>query len=99
MATKSAGILLFAITLFFVSPSLGSLDIDGDGVPDVPLIVLHGSSGQNLQAVQIDRQDRIVRGISSPVSEPTWNNSGLMVRRNEADLRTAELDSPIPLRC
>jgi len=40
-AATLAKILLIAITLFHVGPQLGSLDIDGDGIPDIPVVVTH----------------------------------------------------------
>lgn len=98
MATKSAGIVLIAMTLFFLGPQLGSIDIDGDGVPDVPVIVLEGSSGQNSQGI-LDGQTGIAHAIASPFSELTCNDSGLMVRRSPANLRTAAPESHKPLRC
>lgn len=42
-----AKILLIAITLFFLGPQLGSLDIDCDGIPDVPLVVTHVNAPLN----------------------------------------------------
>lgn len=98
-ATKSAAILLFAVTLFFVGPQLGSLDIDGDGVPDVPVLVMDGSGGQNVQARRIDAQARIARDIASLFSELARNHPGLVERRIAANLRTAGPESRTPLRC
>ena len=40
-AATCAKILLIAITLFSLGPQLGSLDIDGDGIPDIPVVVTH----------------------------------------------------------
>lgn len=97
MATKSAVLALTAMTLFFVGPQLGSIDIGGDGVADVPVMVMDCGSGNNVQGARLDRQARIARAIA-PFSELTCNDSGLMVRRSPANLRTAGPESLRPLR-
>lgn len=93
MTNISAAILLFAIAFFSLGPQLGSLDIDGDGVPDVPVMVMNGCSGPNVEAVPIDGQ------TSSPYSELTCSDSGLVEHINAADLRIRRLESLAPLRC
>ena len=40
----TAKILLFSITLLLIGPQLGGLDADGDGYPEVPIIVLKRSA-------------------------------------------------------
>ena len=39
------GLLLVSILHFYAGPQFGSLDADGDGTPEVPIIVLSSSSG------------------------------------------------------
>ena len=99
MANTPAAILLFAIALFSFGPQLGSLDIDGDGVPDVPLIVFPIGSNQNVQAEQSDGQERIALSIAPPLSGRTCNDRALIERRIAADLRTSGLELLTPLRC
>lgn len=99
MANTSAAILLFSTALFFLGPQLGSLDIDGDGVPDVPPMVLLTSSSQHVQAEQGDGQVRIALSVASPFSERTCDDPGLMGRRIAADLRISALELLTPLRC
>jgi hypothetical protein len=99
MANTPAAILLFAIALFSLGPQLGALDIDGDGVPDVPVIAFPIGSSQNVQAEQSDGQMRIALSIASPFSKRTCNDPALMERRIAADLRTSGLELLTPLRC
>ena len=89
----SAAILLFAIAFFSLGPQLGSLDIDGDGVPDVPVIVMNGSSGPNVEAVRIDGQ------TASANSELTCSDARLVEHTNAADLRITGAESLTPVRC
>ena len=97
-ATKVAWILSLAISLFFIGP-LGSLDTDGDGFPDVPVMVMHAKNGQNMQPTQSGRQARIALEIARPFSDLQCHDSGPMKGRIAADLRSAVLDSVTPLRC
>ena len=59
-----ARILLFGIALFFIGPQVGSLDTDGDGVPDVPVIAVHAMNTHNMGAAPRDRQVSI-RSVSA----------------------------------
>jgi hypothetical protein len=99
IVAKCAWILSLAVTLFFLGPQLGSLDVDGDGVPDVPVMVMHGNNDQNVQATQCDRQARIVFAIAALFTQLTCRDLGLMKLRVSADLRTEGLHSITPLRC
>jgi hypothetical protein len=99
IATISAGILVFAIALFFIGPPLGSLDTDGDGIPDVPVMVVHVRNGQNVHPTQSDGQGRIILTIAWPFLVPTSNDLGFTHGRNTANARSAVLDSVTPLRC
>ena len=58
IAATVVRILLLAIGVFSLGPQFGSIDIDGDGVPDVPAIVLHRSNNQNVEAPRDDNQAR-----------------------------------------
>lgn len=98
MTNKSAAILLFAIAIFSVGPQLGSLDINGDGVPDVPVMVMNGSGGRNVELARIDEQAADLE-IASLFSELTCSDSGLVEHINAANLRITGLDSLTPLRC
>jgi hypothetical protein len=98
-AVKFAWILSLAVTLFFLGPQLGSLDIDGDAVPDVPIMVLHGNNDQNVQATQRDRQARIVFAIAALFTRLTCTDLGFVKVRVFADLRLEGLHSIAPLRC
>lgn len=98
-SNTATAILLFTIAVFFLGPQLGSLDIDGDGVPDVPVMVMNGSSGPNVEAVGIEGQNAIEHKRVSIFSERTSNDSGLVERTNTADLRIPGLEPLTPLRC
>ena len=98
-ATKFAWILSLAISLFFVGPQFGSLDTDGDGFPDVPIMVMQANNGQNVQPTQSGRQVRIALGVAQPFPHLQCHDSGPMKGRIAADLRSAGLDSVTPLRC
>jgi len=97
--TKFAWILSLAIALFFIGPLFGSLDTDGDGFPDVPVMVMHANNGQNVQPTQSGRQTRIAREVARPFSDLQCHDSVPMKGRIAADLRSAALDSVTPLRC
>jgi len=99
IATNCAWILSLAITLFFIGPQFGSLDTDGDGFPDVPVMVTHANNGQNVQPTPRGRQARINLDVARPFSDLQCHDSGPMKGRIAADLRSAGLDSVTPLRC
>ena len=48
----TAKILLFSITLLLIGPQLGGFDADGDGCPEVPIIVLKRSAAANFTHAQ-----------------------------------------------
>lgn len=54
-AASFARILLIAVALFVLGPQLGGLDTDGDGVPDVPIIV---GDPRNNQEATLQKSDR-----------------------------------------
>jgi len=95
IAPTFGSVLLFAVTLFSLGPQLGSLDIDGDGVPDVPMMVVHGS---NCQKVQPPKGDGLVV-IEPPHLGLVRNDLGLIERRVVLDPPGSRLDSVRPLRC
>jgi len=99
LAAKFAGIVALAITLFFLGPQLGSLDIDGDGTPDVPIVVMLGNNDQTVQPTNSERPARSVFAIASPFSQLSCSDLGLMKVRIPAALRSAGLDCIPPLRC
>ena len=86
--------LLFVVTLFFLGPQLGSLDVDGDGVPDVPIMVMRGSD----QNVQTAESDGLVV-IASACLRLVRHDLGRVERRIVVDPPGSRLDSVPPLRC
>ena len=90
-----ATVLLLSLTIFFLGPQLGSLDIDGDGVPDVPVMVMLGGADLNLQTPQNNGRARIHDTMESPFSRLTSNQRCL----TGVDLRGSMPDSVTPLRC
>ena len=52
IAATFATVLFFSITVFSLGPLRGSLDVDRDGVPDVPVMVMLISNNQNWQTKQ-----------------------------------------------
>jgi hypothetical protein len=99
IAATFAKVLLFAVVLFFLGPQLGSLDIDGDGIPDVPIVVMHGSNCQSVQAPKSDRQGRIFVVTASPCLRMVRTNLGLIKRGVVVYPPGSRLDSVPPLRC
>lgn len=98
VATTFASILLFAIALFVIGPRCGSVDIDGDGVPDVPIVVMHGSN-HSVRYPQSDGQTKVDLATASPFLGSTCNAIVLMKARIVVGLRGCKLDSVVPLRC
>jgi hypothetical protein len=94
-----ARILLIATTLFSLGPQLGSLDIDGDGVPDVPVVVTHVSSPLSLHLSRNNGGSKIV-----PVREVLFwrfarNDSRFFPRQLVVELRGYSAQLVNPLRC
>ena len=75
IAATFAKVLLFSLTVFFLGPQLGSLDTDGDGLPDVPVMVMHASMDKNVRTAQSDRLAR-VHATESPFSGMIWDEPG-----------------------
>jgi len=94
IAPTFGSVLLFVVTLFFLGPQLGSVDVDGDGVPDVPIMVMHGSD-QNVQPAESDR----LVVIASPRLGLVSDDLGRIERRSVVDPPGSRLDSVPPLRC
>lgn len=99
IAGNAAKILLFAITLFFLGPQFGSLDIDGDGVPDVPVVVLHVSNSQNVRPSPSDRHAKVGFQTSSLFVGPICKALGLGKARIVDDPRSYRRDLIVPFRC
>ena len=94
-----AKILLIATTLFSLGPQLGSLDIDGDGIPDVPVVVTHVSSHLKLHLWQDNGRPRVV-----PVREMSFwglmrNDSRLFPRQPVIEPVGDHAQLVSPLRC
>ena len=97
-AATFAKILLIAITLFSLGPQLGSLDIDGDGIPDVPVVVTHLYSHLNLH-LRRNGQLKTVPAREEPFWRLTRNDSRLFPRRLVIELRGNNPQVVNPLRC
>jgi len=64
----TAKILLFSIALLLIGPLLGGLDADGDGYPEVPIIVLKRSAAANsTHALNTHQRTTIIAVIASLV--------------------------------
>jgi len=81
IATRFAMISLFSITICFSGPLLGSFDIDGDGVPDVPVMVMHASNDQNVQTTQSEGSARTDVARESSFPRLLWIQPVIMNRR------------------
>lgn len=99
IAVNFAAILLFAIILFFLGPQFGSLDTDGDGVPDVPVMVVHRSARQEVQLAQSNNQTKVGLAGASPFVGLTCHDMVLVEERTLVEPRGSKLDSVVPLRC
>jgi hypothetical protein len=96
-ASTFAKILLIAITLFSLGPQLGSLDIDGDGIPDVPVVVTHVGSHLKLHLWQDKGRPRVVPEMS--FWRPKQNDSRLFPRHLVIELGGYNTQLVNPLRC
>ena len=69
-------LLLVALVLFCVGPQLGSLDVDGDGIPEVPVIVSTAPTGPRVAQVCRPPHEALTpaipssRASGSPTKEP-----------------------------
>ena len=99
IAANLAATLLFAIALFFFGPQLGSLDIDGDGIPDVPVMVMHGSARQEVQLPQSNKQTKVGLAAASPFMGLIGHDVVLVKERIIVEPHGSKLESVVPLRC
>jgi hypothetical protein len=100
IAPSFGQILLCAISLFFLGPQFGSLDIDGDGIPDVPVIMVMGGNSQNVQpAHSDDGQTKVGLATASPFLGLKSRDIVFMKRRIVVEPRGSRLDSVVPLLC
>ena len=92
--------LLAIIILFSVGPQLGSFDADGDGVPEVPIIVSNRSDTANFLPFQEHIQHSIFIGLGlslfPAVIPDTYEYIGALV--SELDAFTLLTFGPL-LRC
>jgi hypothetical protein len=96
MAPRSAELLLWATALFFLGPQFGSLDIDDDGVPDVPVMAVLASD-QNVQTLPSDcrtNQRRTCVGFLA-----TCNDLALVKEVVAVEPHGVRLHSIVSLRC
>lgn len=99
IAANLVATLLFAIALFFFGPQLGSLDIDGDGIPDVPVMVMHGSARQEVQLPQSSNQTKVGLATASPFVGLMSHDVVFVKERIAVEPRGSKLDSVVLLRC
>jgi len=95
IAASVVKILLLSVGLFSLGPQFGSLDIDGDGAPDVPIVVTQCSNGHLAQTTESNPPTRIDLAVESSVP----NDPELMHGRIVLYLRRTAPASVNPLRC
>ena len=98
-ASTFAKILLIAVTLFSLGPQLGSLDIDGDGIPDVPVVVAHVSSHLKLHLWRDNGRPRVVPVREMSFWRLTRNDSRLFPGQLVSELCGSSAQRVNPLRC
>ena len=94
IATSVAKILLLAMMLFFSGPLLGSLDVDGDGLPDVPVVV----TGCDYHLSET-AESTLPTGIDPSIESSVSNDPELKHGRINVYLPRTASDSVKPLRC
>jgi hypothetical protein len=99
IAASCARILLVAITLFVLGPQFGALDTDGDGVPDVPIIVGEHRNGQEAKAQRVDRKNKIDLATASLLVGLMCDLLQLIKARTVLDSLASRLYPAVPLRC
>lgn len=100
IAASSVRIVLIAITLFVLGPQLGALDIDGDGVPDVPVVVVdRRNNNEEVQLAQNERQTKGNLATASPLFRLISEYLSFIKARIVVDPLTSRLCSAVPLRC
>ena len=95
IATSVAKILLLAMMLFFSGPLLGSLDVDGDGLPDVHVVVAQCGDYHLSQTAE----STLPTGIDPSMESPVSNDPELKHGRINVYLPRTASDSVQPLRC
>jgi len=97
IAATFATVLFLSITVFSFGPLRGSLDVDRDGVPDVPVMVMLLSNNQNAQTRQNGASATIKLAKESSLGEKRHPPAKRVIGRITASLRIAPLFTP--LRC
>ena len=98
IAASVVKILLLSVGLFSLGPQFGSLDIDGDGVSDVPVIILDGGCNQNVQAQRGDRLNKVRLAETSPFLAPMCNDQ-VLVKARLVEPYGPFSESALHLRC
>lgn len=92
--------LLAFVVLFSVGPQLGSLDADGDGIPEVPIMVLAGTDAADVLSVLDHTQHTTFIGptlsLFPPVIPDTFEYIGIDF---VSELNAFALLPFCPLRC
>src|SRR5215469_5985364 len=100
---KSASIfaktLLIAMMFFALGPQLGSLDIDGDGISDVPVVVTNISSHLKLHPWPDNGRPRVVLVREMSFWGVMRNDSRLFPKQPVIELRGDNVQLVNPLRC
>ena len=99
IATISAKLLIIAITLFFVGPELGSLDIDSDGVPDVPVVIMQAGHALNVLSLRKRQQETVMFTSRTSFLELRLVDLELIRTRLAFDLKGFTQPSAAPIRC
>lgn len=99
IAASSARIVLVAITLFVLGPQFGALDTDGDGVPDVPLMVVDPRNDQEAKLQRSDRKTKIDLATASPLFRLISDYLQFLKARIVLDPPASRLYPVVPLRC
>jgi hypothetical protein len=99
IAASCSQILLCAITLFFVGPQLGSLDTDGDGIPDVPVVLMDCNNQKVQAATSDDGQTRIGLATTLLFLELKCSDLAPMKGRIVLEPRSSRLELVAPLLC
>lgn len=99
IATISAKLLIIAITLFFAGPELGSLDIDSDGVPDVPVVIMHAGHALDVLSLRKRQPETVMFTSRTSFWELRLFNLELIRTRLAFDLKGITLPSAAPIRC
>jgi len=92
---------IVALTLFVVGPQAGSLDDDGDGSPDIPIVVSDATLAADAsQTADVDQRSQNVRGVHKTIQNGIQPRHIGICKSNFASLHgRSVLRSSCLLRC